>query len=405
MTRASAARKISVPPPALIWCGILAAVFIAAAALKSANPQDFVRTVSGVAWISHPWSTFFATLVVAWEVSLAVMLVLPASRRIGLTATLVTLCLFVAVLVRIAVSPDTPGCGCLGGFRTTGESRSDAFVGMFRNACMAWIAFHALRGVPSRANASPLAPVTRSHGSRRAAFTLIEILVSIAIVAVLIGVLVPVLASARQNAKVTISLATHAQLSAATSMYAERNKEFYPYFATPGNPLGPKVIDGFDVPGHYFRAQSWHWASLIIPEYFSQRGAIEARDINGVPVSTPGSPESVVRSRFFLTHNAFAASAYWADPEPDDAALFRGVTFADVRFPSLKGLTLDVSIGQPTAEEGIKPKPNGTSVGLADGSARLATLDLSGLAGMARPHGVLRWPVMATEAGMAGRDF
>jgi len=237
------------------------------------------------------------------------------------------------------------------------------------------------------------------------AFTLIEVLVSIAVVAILIAILVPALASARQNARTTASLATHAQLFTATSMYAEPNKEFFPYFATPGDPFGPKLIDGFDLQGHYFRSQSWHWASLLVPEYFSHRAAIEARGTDGVPVTTPGAPESVVRSRFFLTHNAFAASTYWTDPAPTDLSYFRGVTLADVRFPSQKGLTLDVSLGQPSAQEGFKPKPNGTSVGLADGSARVAKLDLSGAAGMSRPHGVMPWPVMATEAGMAGRDF
>ncbi len=67
---------------------------------------------------------------------------------------------------------------------------------------------------PAKRSATSGTAVT--HRSSLSAFTLIEVLVSIAVVAILIAILVPALASARQNAKTTVSLATHAQLFTAT---------------------------------------------------------------------------------------------------------------------------------------------------------------------------------------------
>lgn len=67
----------------------------------------------------------------------------------------------------------------------------------------------------------------RRHG-RRNAFTLIEVLVVVAIIALLVGILLPSLAGARANAKAMLCLHNLNQIGKATTMYAHDHKGFIP---------------------------------------------------------------------------------------------------------------------------------------------------------------------------------
>jgi prepilin-type N-terminal cleavage/methylation domain-containing protein len=63
---------------------------------------------------------------------------------------------------------------------------------------------------------------------RRAAFTLVELLVVIGIIAVLIGLLLPVIGRARENANRTVCLSNIRQLGTAYLAYAQQNKGTIP---------------------------------------------------------------------------------------------------------------------------------------------------------------------------------
>lgn len=66
------------------------------------------------------------------------------------------------------------------------------------------------------------------HARRKPAFTLVELLIVIGIVAVLIGVLLPALAAARRSAQSAACLQKLRQIGLATTMYIQENRGAFP---------------------------------------------------------------------------------------------------------------------------------------------------------------------------------
>jgi prepilin-type N-terminal cleavage/methylation domain-containing protein len=247
--------------------------------------------------------------------------------------------------------------------------------------------------------------------SARRAFTLIETLVVIAIIAVIVAITIPILSKARNQAKVTASLATLQQLTVAIESYGSSSREFFPYIGTPGNPMGPLVVNGYDLKSNpngsptYFGANARFWISLLYPTHLSSKKSVTNQ-------STIESdfvfeyPEAVFMSDIRLTHACSAYATYWdTDDAPIDDTLLRGSTLGDVRFPSLKGITWDTSSGS------LLNKPNSDgprfyTAGRADGSAGLIDIaNPTADAPVQRPYGASPFPIMSTRHGLAGRDF
>lgn len=65
-------------------------------------------------------------------------------------------------------------------------------------------------------------------GRRRFAFTLIEILVVVAIIALLVAILLPSLAKAREQGRQAVCGSNNKQIGIAMRMFAEEHKEYYP---------------------------------------------------------------------------------------------------------------------------------------------------------------------------------
>ena len=89
--------------------------------------------------------------------------------------------------------------------------------------------------------------MTRSIRSRKSAFTLVELLVVIGIIAVLLSILLPSLGRARENAKRIQCMSNLRQISLAFVMYCHENKDWFPSPAVFGGP-SPTALGYGDQP-------------------------------------------------------------------------------------------------------------------------------------------------------------
>ena len=79
----------------------------------------------------------------------------------------------------------------------------------------------------------------RTH--KKAAFTLVELLVVIGIIAILISILLPVLGRSRESARRVQCMSNLRQISTAFLMYCHENKDWFPFPAVFGGP-GPTLL-------------------------------------------------------------------------------------------------------------------------------------------------------------------
>src|SRR4051812_41883357 len=96
---------------------------------------------------------------------------------------------------------------------------------------------------------------TTRHNKKSGAFTLVELLVVIGIIAVLIGILLPALNRARQAANQVKCMANLRSLGQAVFMYTGQNKGSLPWgLIEDGGPMGSGIYKG----------ETCDWTTLLV---------------------------------------------------------------------------------------------------------------------------------------------
>lgn len=244
------------------------------------------------------------------------------------------------------------------------------------------------------------------------AFTLIEVLVIIAILAVLIGILVPVLGSARDRAKHTQRLSWGRQLGIATQMYTNDYGGIYPYLGKERSGEGPVSFRGIELSKMPFRNR-YFWINGVAETYLE--GGIEVPwTINGGPERGIFShlPPGVLISGWTLTSTTCAEPAFWRSDAPILESSLRAMGSHHVRYPSRKVIisrAIDVTSASVSAlySEGRVDASADREVVFADGSsiAYDSSLFVSTFAeGRPSAWGALSMPIESTIDGLSGFD-
>jgi prepilin-type N-terminal cleavage/methylation domain-containing protein len=395
--------------------GLVGVTFLVAAIFKAWDAPSFTIVLRHL----FPWLpggvgvVALASAVVMWEAALAFALLGARPPRRALRAAIATLLAFSCVLVWLRLDPYAPRCACTGLLRAAHGARAEATRGLVRNAAMislvGWV-YARRRALGAPAPAPEHAPGHGLPGGAGApAFTLVEVLVSISVVAVLVALVVPSLRNVRETARDARVLATERQLLSSLALYSADHKEAFPYFHTEGDPLARPRIGDVVIPHSYFWAGRVFWANLVCPNYFDADLCLRTVDAErdaSVNVSEGLAPPTI-RSRVWLTQTAFAAPQYWDADAPPNDRLLRHTTHAELLYPASKGLLMDIVSGVFAPSRPSHP-PRGDeamTIGFGDGSAASVVFDFRDTSNVVdRPHGAAAWPVMSTRRGLAGRD-
>lgn len=186
----------------------------------------------------------------------------------------------------------------------------------------------------------------------RRAFTLVELLLSIGILAILIGLLIPVLSSTMLRSNEAVCQAEMHQLGTTITVYCNDNKGVMPFPLgkdRAGNALFP---DGEPIPAGYFSAVANHWWLAMKDEFDSSplhdgltcpsdtvsepRTEYTAHEL-GLEPGTFNPPLVRTISRAFY----YPPAALGADNIADQHTWERVARLDEARFPSTKAMLVE----------------------------------------------------------------
>lgn len=173
----------------------------------------------------------------------------------------------------------------------------------------------------------------------KAAYTLVEVLVVIAVVAVLLGLAVPLLARIRSRGDDTHTLASLREIGTALTMYADASRDTVPVFFQPlptvvlSDEPQEITVDGVLAMGHWFDHSFLFYVALR-PALPFKTISVPGRPIEEAVIGRLGAPAS----EYFLSENFYATPEFWRSSRTQTAAGFSAQRWSSLLFPSSKGV-------------------------------------------------------------------
>ncbi len=252
---------------------------------------------------------------------------------------------------------------------------------------------------------------TFTKASTKRAFTLVELLVAIGVIAILLAILLPALAGVRGSARKTVTLSNLKQSHAAFDLYLARYDRTYPWFE-PGtflkaNPEGTQSIS----PGYW--DLNIYWPMLMHesapwPEHFKTFLGSGARTGDQPWITEPNQGQRYRTPSFEYCRAFFVRPEFFDESADESPKLYRPVRQSDVTHPGGKVLLFDREL---THLQGTEDASDVASVDtrpmvFADGHAEERKLsEASTPAVPAWLAGRPATPLHDTRNGVRGRDY
>lgn len=240
----------------------------------------------------------------------------------------------------------------------------------------------------------------------RAAMTLIETLIVIAVVAIIVSLTLPSLHGARVAAEDAVSLSNLRQHAAVIHAYSIDHDGFFPYLTDPEADTNIIRHDGLTVVLKYFEVCAGWWHIPLAEAYYdgAYRSAVFVHPTT-LREAMGGSPG--IQTWYF------ASQCFLADPLFYDEATHRGrsqwrpVRLVETASPSKKGLFVNYSFG---LADGFRGRER-VGCALTDGSATQVPYQSfippwrGGPGGLEGSDAQYPFPIIHTQHGVRGRDL
>jgi prepilin-type N-terminal cleavage/methylation domain-containing protein len=240
----------------------------------------------------------------------------------------------------------------------------------------------------------------------RAAFTLLELLVGVGVLAILLALTIPMLGEARMIAKENAVLAHQRAVTAELQRFTTDHRGWYPYYGVPGTaeaPIdyppreqNPGEFGTFDPDGLYWGQPLAWWWKLELDGY---EGAL-ARQGPEVPHDwdITSRPWNAVALDWMM-HAAFATPWFFDGERPPDIRNHQPMPEHTVAYPGAKGLLIRWNAVRRVHDA----ERWNHFVHFVDGHGERLRLDEM-LPAAAVPAFLDATPVLTTKDGVLGRD-
>ncbi|MGI9013841.1 MAG: prepilin-type N-terminal cleavage/methylation domain-containing protein [Phycisphaerales bacterium] len=216
---------------------------------------------------------------------------------------------------------------------------------------------------------------TVRHASVRSGFTLVEVLVVVAIIAVLIALAAPAMVGLRQSVVKTQHLAALRSHSTALALFASDNEGAFPFFGVAGAPEFGLTFGKCHIPppssvDNFFAYQSRGWVSATV-SYLSATDKLPfAASVKGAGVAHSycgqlGEDVGFFFSPVMMTHTVFAEPRFFDGAGGDRVIRTKQMRTTQVKHPGRKGILVIVPPAELRGEHLTE-----AWVAFADGSVR-----------------------------------
>lgn len=361
-------------------------------------------------WVQHVAVLAIPTA----EIAIATAWFIGLRRPLMVAFAGVLLCTFTLIYAVHLYFGVRPACGCGGALvafeiiHRNGPALIEKNVGILAmlgtGVVIPWTSARSGRSTSSTSDNAGGPPDTLPASRAQRAFTLIELLLVIALVGILLAMLFPSLKGVRGQSREVKSLSQLQQHTHIMALYANQYTDFMPYFTNPETEwtIVRNPSRDYEIKTLYFGAHT-RWNVALATEFYDG-------DHLSPVFQSPDDPSRIFPSAGYWYSCTFLANPRFWNPrfrEPSRQQ-WKAVHLSDVTFPSYKGMLID---GFPWRVDFASTAHIASRLGFADGSGRVVPPGgmTGGYASGEAPqpgamHGSWWPPIHHTIDGAHGRD-